>query len=276
LLGLGLLAPGQAAWAARDAAATLVIGDRDVPNSIDPDGADSAYIPNFNGYVNLYDQLIGLASTTNPASLGGGRTISDPVRYVPRLATSWASAKGGSEWTFKLRRGVKSVFGNELTSADVKWTYDRSMAIQQTGAFTYTVLFKVKSLEPLDRYTFRILTNGASPALLPTLASVAELCPIDSTEAKKHTTKKDPWALIWLANNAAGFGPYELREWTKSQSATYVARSNYWGGRPAYQTVKMLAIPSDATRLSTLETGDIEVALAHTAASTRSAAQQVR
>lgn len=42
----------------------------------------------------------------------------------PRLAESWSVNADGSEWTFKLRKGVKWSDGKEFTSKDTKWWWD--------------------------------------------------------------------------------------------------------------------------------------------------------
>ena len=44
---------------------------------------------------------------------------------VPELAESWQISPDGLTWTFKLREGVRFHDGQELTSADVKFTFDR-------------------------------------------------------------------------------------------------------------------------------------------------------
>jgi peptide/nickel transport system substrate-binding protein len=42
----------------------------------------------------------------------------------PRLAESWTVNTDGSEWTIKMRKGVKWSDGKEFTSADVKWWWE--------------------------------------------------------------------------------------------------------------------------------------------------------
>src|SRR5258705_10284665 len=51
------------------------------------------------------------------------------MNVVPELAESWQISPDGLTWTFKLRPGVKFHDGQEMTSADVKFTFDRLFQI---------------------------------------------------------------------------------------------------------------------------------------------------
>ena len=42
----------------------------------------------------------------------------------PRIAESWSANADGTEWTFKLRKGVKWSDGSDFTSADVVWNHE--------------------------------------------------------------------------------------------------------------------------------------------------------
>ena len=45
--------------------------------------------------------------------------------YEPGLATAWEPSEDFISWTFTLRQGVKFHSGNDFTSADVKFTFER-------------------------------------------------------------------------------------------------------------------------------------------------------
>lgn len=251
--GAALASSGKAG-AATD---TLVVGDRDVANSLDPDGASSTYIPNHNAYVNLYDRLFEQKSAPNP--LGNGLT--SVIDTYPMLAESWKIDASGKSITVTLRKGVKSNYGNEMTSADVVWSHKRAVAAAGTGSFEYGVLAKVSKVTAVGKYGVRFTTGGPSPAFTQMLA-LAQVPIYDSVEVKKHVTAKDPAAKAWLAENAAGFGPWTLKSWTKGSSMVFERRDDYYGTKPAYKTVRLLAIPNAAQRLATLKRGDIDIALA--------------
>src|SRR4029077_13646289 len=78
----------------------------------------------------------------------GAKTI------IPDLAHSWEIAPDGQTYTFHLRQGVQFHDGAQLTSEDVKATYDR-IAKPPTGiSIPRSVLFKaVSEINARDKYT---------------------------------------------------------------------------------------------------------------------------
>src|SRR3954453_7903317 len=61
---------------------------------------------------------------------------------IPDLAHSWDIAKDGMTYTFFLRKGVLFHDGAEMTSADVKATYDRIVKPPQGILIPRSILFK--------------------------------------------------------------------------------------------------------------------------------------
>src|SRR3989442_14993387 len=76
-------------------------------------GLDPQLVPAFSRSARsplMYNQLVRFEPDMTP---------------VGELAESWDVSRDGLTWTFKLRQGVKFHDGQELTSADVKFTFDR-------------------------------------------------------------------------------------------------------------------------------------------------------
>src|SRR5690242_9874241 len=88
----------------------------------------------------------------------GAKTI------IPDLAHSWEIAPDGKTYTFHLREGVQFHDGAELTSEDVKATYDR-IAKPPTGiSIPRSVLFKaVSEINARDKYTVEFKLSEPRP-----------------------------------------------------------------------------------------------------------------
>ena len=70
----------------------------------------------------------------------------------------------------------------------------------------------------------------------------------------------DPWARKFIENESAGFGPYRLKQLTRGQQAIFEARSDYWGGKPAIDTVVFKEVPTSASRVQFLQGGAVDIA----------------
>ncbi len=185
-----------------------------------------------------------------------GRSYQDPKVFEPHLAESWKTSDDGLTWTFTLRSGVKSPFGNELTAADVEWGWQKSFAQKRTGAFIAAVanVTGVKALSPREV----AFTLSAPSSIF--LACLTLYTPgiYDSTEVKKHATPDDPWALKWMETHTAGYGAYHLDTVESGQQAVFVANPNYFRPAPYFQRVVYRAVPSGASRISLLRAGQVQ------------------
>ena len=84
---------------------------------------------------------------------------------VGELAESWQTSPDGLTWTFKLRQGVKFHDGQELTSADVKFTFDRLFE-KSPGKSDFIAVDKV---EPVGKYQVKFVTKEPFAGLLAAL-----------------------------------------------------------------------------------------------------------
>ena len=93
-----------------------------------------------------------------------GKTI------IPDLAHSWEISEDGKTYTFFLRKGVEFHDGAELTSEDVKATFDRIRKPPQGISIPRSVLFRaVSEIAAPDKYT-----DTGSVACSPTRSRATE------------------------------------------------------------------------------------------------------
>src|SRR5258705_3818909 len=85
-------------------------------------------------------------------------------KLLPGLATEW-KLQGQTTWVFKLRSGVKFHNGDPFTSADVKFSIDRSLDTNLKGNRVNTVLTTVERVETPDAGTAVVHTKKPDPLL---------------------------------------------------------------------------------------------------------------
>ena len=88
----------------------------------------------------------------------GGKTL------IPDLAHSWEISKDAKTYTFHLRDGVQFHDGAELTSDDVKATFDRIRKPPQGVSIPRSVLFKaVEEIKAPDKRTVQFVLSEPRP-----------------------------------------------------------------------------------------------------------------
>jgi len=229
----------------------MVIAMTATPKGFDPD----IWVPGqIEAAVNVYE---GLTRFGERIGRDGRREI-DPGKIEPHFAEKWTVSPDGKTYVFKLRPGVKSPFGNELSAADVVWTYEKSVRQKRTGLFIKNV-GRIDKVEAVSRDEVRMVLTDANRIFLA-LMTLHIPALFDSTEAKKHATAEDPYATKWLANNTAGYGPYHLQSLQAGQQAVLVVNPNYVFAKPAMTRVIWREVPSAATRVALVRTGQVQYA----------------
>jgi peptide/nickel transport system substrate-binding protein len=171
-------------------------------------------------------------------------------KLLPSLATEW-KLQGQTAWVFKLRSGVKFHNGDPLTSADVKFSIDRSLDTSLKGNRVNTVLTTVDRVETPDPGTAVVHTKKPDPLLPARLGFYGgQIIP------KKYVETVGPDA---FNAKPVGSGPTRFVSWTKDDKLVLEANPDYWGGRVDFDRLVVRALPEMAPRVAALLKGEVDL-----------------
>src|SRR5438067_5931251 len=171
-------------------------------------------------------------------------------KLAPGLATEW-KLQGQTTWAFKLRSGVKWHNGDPFTSADVKFSIDRSLDTNLKGNRVNTVLTTVERVETPDPGTVVVHTKKPDPLLPARLGFYGgQIIPkkyVESVGGEKFSL------------NPVGTGPVRFVSWTKDDKLMLEANPDYWGGRVDFDRLTVRALPEMAPRVAALLKGEVDL-----------------
>ena len=233
----GAATSGAAATSAGAAANTgkvIIWGTTDTPVSYDPAGAYD--LPSWNVIYNTYQTLLRVDETTQ--------------KLVPDAATGCTANSAFTIWTCKLASGLKFSNGDPLTSADVKFSFDRLIKIADPNGPS-SLLGKVVTTAPDPATVVFTLPSGNS--LWNQILGTAAGAIVDSKVFPAD--KLEPDASI------IGSGPYALKTYQTKQIAEFVPNKNYSGGLKLANAGLIIHYYSDESALKLdLEAGKVDVA----------------
>jgi peptide/nickel transport system substrate-binding protein len=169
-------------------------------------------------------------------------------KLYPGLATEW-KLEGPTTWRFKLRQGVKFHNGDPLTSADVKYSIERTYD-PAAKTMVATVFGTIEKIDAPDASTVVITTKKPDPLLAARLAFYG-----GQVVPKKY--------LESVGNDAfnakpVGSGPVRFTSWVKDDRAVLEANPDYWGGKIDMDRWIMRPIPETAPRIAALLKGEVD------------------
>ncbi len=177
----------------------------------------------------------------------------DDGTVVGDLAESWSVSEDKLTWTFNLKQGVKFHNGKELTSADVKATFDRALNAEAGGLRTTEIIKMFTSVEAPDPYTVTITTDAPYGPMESLMCNMS-LGIMDADYIEQYGLD-----LGTSVEGENGTGPFKVVSWERDQEIVVERFDDYFGTPAKLQTVVYTIIPEAASRVIALETGEVDV-----------------
>ncbi len=205
---------------------TLVVGLEANPTNLDPRLATGAAAVRI--LPLLFNSLLHLDPSGQPA---------------PELALSWENPSP-TVYVFQLRRGVRFHDGRELTSADVRYTYEW-MRDPKNHSPNLGALAVVSAIETPDTETVRFVLKAPFASFLQNLT--LGIVPAHLGDAKE------------FADAPVGSGAFRWGEWRPGERLVLLAFDGSWEGRPRLDRVIFRIVGNETTRLLEARRGSIDL-----------------
>jgi peptide/nickel transport system substrate-binding protein len=199
------------------------------PSDFDPDrftGGVGLYF-----YANVFERLYQQDQQSN---------------VVPWLAKDYSLSSDGLTYTFDLRPDVTFHDGSKMTADDVVFSFQRFAASSNPNAFELPGFVKAEAISPtrvsikLSSYDAAFIANGGYTYIFP----------------QAYLTKVGNSG---FASNPIGTGPFKLGGQQVNSYYQLDRYDGYWGAKPGYDSIKVNIVPTDSTRVSQLQGGQVNL-----------------
>jgi peptide/nickel transport system substrate-binding protein len=216
------------------------------------------------------------ATTTNDQNSLGvmGRMMADLIhinratqKTEPALAKSWTVSKDGTQFTLKLRRGLRFSDGQPFDADDVIFSYNVYMDEQVHSPERDLLIIEGKpiKLEKLDAYTVRFTFPAPYSAAERVFDSLAIL--------PRHLLEKDykegkigqSWTLSTPPEKIAGLGAFRLKQVVSGDRIVLERNPYYWktdakGQRlPYLDELTFLVVPTQDAQVIRFQAGESQI-----------------
>lgn len=163
----------------------------------------------------------------------------------PYLAQSLEPNEDFTEWTLKLREGVKFHDGTPLDATAAKKSWDEGTAGATSNC--KSVAAPVQEVQVVDPLTLRFVMKeayGPFPAIL----------------AGSAGRPMSPNSIANGADKPVGTGPFAFVSWQRDSQLVVKKNPDYWQkGLPYLDGVTFKPIPDENTRLAAVQSGDVDM-----------------
>ncbi len=179
----------------------------------------------------------------------------DLSEVQPGFAKEFHMSEDGTELTFTLHENSKFSNGDPLTAESVKASAERMREISPYSGD----LDPVESIEVVDENTVKYILSEPAPFMMASLTS--------GYGGIVHAELAETMGNDEFNRAAVGNGPYMIKEWQAGSQIILEKNPHYVTANPAvnnkgalnFDTIIVRFIPDEFTRVSELESGDVDI-----------------
>jgi peptide/nickel transport system substrate-binding protein len=218
----------------------IIVGTTDKVTTLDPAGSYD------NGSLAVQTQVFPYLLNTDYNS----------TEVVPDLAES-AEFTAPTEYTVTLPEGLKWANGNDLTSSDVKFSFDRNIKIEDPNGAS-SLLYNLDRVETPDETTVVFHLKTANDQVFPFILTSFPGAIVDDEVFSADAVTPDQDI---VDANAFG-GPYAITSWDFNKTVEFTPNENYKGllDAPANSGVILSYFAESSNLKLAVQQGDIDVA----------------
>ncbi len=169
---------------------------------------------------------------------------------TPSLAESWTASRDGLTYEFVLRKGVRFHNGDPVTSADVKFSFDR-----YRGAGFKALKERVREVETPDPNRVRFHLKEPWPDFMTFYGTSATGAAWIVPKAYVERVGDDGFKKAPI-----GAGPYKFVSFNPGIELVMEAWEGYWRKQPNIKRLVFRSLPEETTRAAALKKGEVDIA----------------
>jgi len=186
----------------------------------------------------------------------------DTLELTGGLATDWTITAQEATWTMTFTLHPQATFasGNPVTAEDVRFSWQRAIALNQQPAFLFTEIAYLdpQQIRVVNPQTVAItLPSAANPQVILSILSFSAAAILDRQELAAHAPASDDAA--WLNQHSVGSGPYRLERWQPDEHLVLTANPNFWREPPSIQQVVLRDIADPVDLQALIASGEADI-----------------
>jgi|SaaInl5LU_22_DNA_1037371.scaffolds.fasta_scaffold25909_1 oligopeptide transport system substrate-binding protein len=173
-----------------------------------------------------------------------GLVLKNPytLEIEPGVAESWDISEDGRIYTFKLRQDAYWSNGDQITSEDFLWSWQRAITPELGSQYNY-MYFPIVNAEAfatgeisdfgqvgakaLDPFTFEVTLNEPTPYILQIFDHYSTF-PVHRATIEAFGSSTDQLSQWARVGNIVTNGAFELTEWEINSHVRVEKRASYW------------------------------------------------